>query len=143
MAYWNRKEMLRPARPVPKLPTRPAAYTTGYQYRAKGVPVSDQAVYVALCQRYRTGDIYSFSYERGVWTTWDCEHDWQHTERNGQLRCQCPSTVAGPTDWTRGDLVSWLGLDRPKPARLTKAQLVARLRALTLPPEVLEVLDAA
>ena len=146
MAWWDPANMRRPGRPVPKLPAKPAAYVTGFQYYAKGVPASDQAIYVALAERFRAGDLYAYCYEGGRWSTWDCEHDWQHTERNGSFRCACPSTAAGPTDWARADLVDWLELTVPaKPARLTKAQLVARLRAMSdvLPPAALEVLSAA
>lgn len=51
-----------------------------------------------------------------------------------------------PTDWERADLVDWLGLSVPaKPTRLTKTQLIARLRAMAdvLPAAALEVLAAA
>jgi hypothetical protein len=115
--------------------------------RTVRVPRADTAIAAALSERYRTGSIYSYSLERGVWSTWETEHDWRHTERNGQRRCACCApemSAAGPTDWRRDRLLSWLGLDQPAPKRITKAQLVAQLRRVPgLPAAAHEILAAA
>jgi len=115
--------------------------------RTVRVPRSDTAIAAALSERFRSGAIYSYAYENGVWSTWTTEHDWRHTIRNGQRRCACCApelSPAGPTDWQRDRLVAWLGLDVPAPRKLTRAQLVARLREVAdLPPAARELLDAA
>jgi hypothetical protein len=111
-------------------------------------PRSDAAIAAALSERFRAGAIYSYSYDDGRWSTWTSEHDWLHTERNGAYRCSCcapeMSMQHGPRDWARADLVAWLDL-APAPRKLTRAQLVARLRAIAdqLPPAAIELVESA
>lgn len=111
------------------------------------VPRRDQGIYDVLSRAFRNGDIYSFSFDGNVWSTWDTEHDWLGTFRNGRKLCGCEGTCEyGPIDWDRDVLAEWLGLAQPRtPAGLSKAQLVARLREIAdeLPPSALAVLDAA
>jgi hypothetical protein len=115
--------------------------------RTARVPRADAAIAAALSERYRADTLYAYSYDNGVWSTWADEHDWRHTERNGQRRCACCApemSAAGPIDWRRDRLLSWLGLDQPAPKRLTRAQLVAQLRQVPgLPAAALDILDAA
>jgi len=72
---------------IPKLPTKPAAYVTGHQYRPKGVPAKQQPTYWHLAGQFRGGDIYSFSWDPRAeeWLMWRTEADWLATERNGQV----------------------------------------------------------
>jgi hypothetical protein len=111
------------------------------------VPRGDAQIYTALAQMFRDGQVYAFSYEAGVWSTWTTEHDWRHTERNGQRRCACCApemSAAGPTDWQRDRLVAWLGVDVPAPRKATKAQLIAQLRQVPgLPAAAVEILERA
>lgn len=115
-------------------------------------PRGDAAIADALSARFRDGRIWSYSYDPAEatgsgWLVWLTEHDWRHELRNGQRRCSCcaPEMVdAGAIDMPRERLLSWLGLDVPAPRKLTKAQLVARLRELSdLPAAVVELLDSA
>lgn len=117
--------------------------------RAKVIrpPKADAGIYETLSQAFRNGDIYAFSYERGTWSTWDTLHDFDATERNGHVRCDCGDkcNTHGPIDWDRDELVEWLGLDTSRRVGLTKAQLVTQLRAIAheLPPSALALLAAA
>jgi hypothetical protein len=113
--------------------------------RSPRYPRADQAIYQRLAQAFRDGDIWSFSFENGRWTTWTWQEDWDATERSGKVRR--PELVAqgyGPHDWERSDLLAAFGLDTPAPKRVSKAQLVAQLRAVpNLPAAALALLDAA
>jgi len=112
---------------------------------SKRPPRADAAIAGALSERFRSEEIYAYSYERSTWTTWETRHDFDATERNGSYRCCCaPMCPHGPRDWERADLVAWLGLDVPPVRKLTRAQLVAALRAVDgLPVAAVELLDAA
>jgi hypothetical protein len=109
------------------------------------VPRADAGIAGALSQRFRAEEIHSYSFENGIWSTWATEADWDATERSGVIRDpEAAAAGHGPVDWQRADLVGWLGLDVPAPRRLTKAALVAALRAVDgLPAAAVAVLDAA
>jgi hypothetical protein len=111
--------------------------------RTVKVPRSDAGIAAALSERYRAGSIYAYSYENGRWATWASLHAWEHTERSGRSRCACDAST-GPTDWQRDRLLAWLGLDQAAPKRITKTELVARLRRVPgLPAAAHDILDAA
>jgi hypothetical protein len=117
----------------------------------KRPPKADAVIASELSARFRAGELWSFSWDhdRGCWSTWTSEHDWLHTERKGSYRCSCcapeMSLQHGPRDWRdRAALLAWLGLPAQPERRLTKVQLVARLRRLPdLPAEAVAILDAA
>jgi hypothetical protein len=114
-------------------------------------PRADAAIAAELSRRFRAGELYSYSYDPAEaggsgWLVWLDEHDWRHELRNGVRRCACcaPEMVAaGAVDMTREALLAWLRLPAEAPKRLSKAELVRRLRALDLPAAAVELLDAA
>jgi hypothetical protein len=114
--------------------------------RVTRVPRGDADIYAALAQLYRAGQIYSFSFERGVWTVWPTQADFDATERNGQVRDPAAAAAGrGPVDWPNRDaLAASLGLVKPTTRKPTRAQLVAQLRAVPdLPPAAVAILERA
>lgn len=110
------------------------------------LPASERDIYAALSERFRAGDIYSFSYEGEMWSTWTTEADYNATERNGKVRDQAAAAAGhGPIDRDSATMRVLLGLDAPKARKLSKPQLVAKLRAMQdrLPREAVELLGAA
>jgi len=84
-------------------------------------PKADAAIFEELSQRFCRGELYSYSYENGVWSTWETMHDSDATQRKGRYRCYCvPRCSHGPTDWDRSDLIAWLDLDQPSTVTRTR-----------------------
>jgi hypothetical protein len=87
------------------------------------VPRADAPIAAELSARFRADEIYAYSLENGVWSTWADEHAWRHTSRNGRKRCDCSAHV-GPVDWRRETLAEHLGVELGR--RRTVARTPAR-----------------
>jgi hypothetical protein len=123
-----------PARKGPSFPTSCQVKT----------PRRDKAIERGLSERFRSGDIYAYSFERGAWLTWATVEDFDATERSTRVQLDDGTYTAqrtvrnteardaghGPRDWKRADLEAWLGLDCPKVKRPGKADMVAMLRRI-------------
>jgi hypothetical protein len=109
-----------------------------FKRATRGCPAREEATYTELSGRFRAGQVWAYAWEprEGRWLVWASEADWLATEREG--RCRRPDLAElgyGPT------VHQPAGPERSR--RLTKAELVRRLRALDLPPAALALLDAA
>lgn len=126
--YWASRMGRPPTRRIPTLSDKPAAYTTGHQYRAKGVPAGEQATYWTLAGMFRAGDLYAFSWDAQAarWDVWRTEADWLATERNGQVaRPDLAELGHGPAVWEPPTTPP-----RATSRKATKAELVTMLRRL-------------
>jgi|SRR5678815_5675359 hypothetical protein len=112
--------------PVRKIPTLGGLKYVGQSdYHARGVPAKEQEAYWVLAERFRAGEIYSFSWdaERKTWDVWESEADWFATERNGSVRSpELAAAGHGPRTFAKAVAKA------TKTAKATKADLVGLLR---------------
>jgi hypothetical protein len=104
----------------------------------RSCPAREDATHTELSVRFRAGQVFAYAWDAkaACWLTWATEADWLSTEREGRVRRPDLAALGHGPSVYRPAVVE-------ATRRLSKAQLVAALRQLDLPPAAVAILDAA